>query len=318
MLDLNDFYYFHAVVTYHGFSAAARQIGVPKATLSKRVAKLEERLQVRLLERSTRQSRMTDVGRAFYEHCQTMLAGAEAAESAAAQSHAEPQGIVRVSCPQGLIQNLVEDLLPGFMTQYPKVRVQLKVINRRADLIEDRVDIAIRARSRLDNDHNLIVRTMGHSRLVLVMSRQFFATLGHRPTVDCLASLPILSMVEDADEDVWELVGPEGQMRSFQLKPRLFCSDFDLLRKATLEGLGVSLLPEHICMPWLQTGDLVNFIPDWHTRPTIVHAVFMSRKGLLPSVRTFIDYLAREVPRILNQSSATCLNRPGFGGGSNS
>lgn len=308
MQDLNDFYYFHAVVTYHGFSAAARQIGVPKATLSKRVAKLEERLQVRLLERSTRQSRMTDVGRAFYEHCQSILAGAEAAEAAAAQSHAEPQGIVRVSCPQGLIQNLVEDLLPGFMKQYPKVRVQLKVINRRADLIDDRVDIAIRARSRLDNDHNLIVRPMGYSRLVLVMSRQFFATFGQRPTIDCLASLPTLSMVEDADEDVWELVGPEGQTRNFRLTPRLFCSDFELLRKATLEGLGVSLLPEHICMPWLQTGELVNVLPDWHTRPAIVYAAFISRKGLLPSVRTLIDYLVLEIPRILNQSSANCPN----------
>ncbi|AYH42383.1 LysR family transcriptional regulator [Azoarcus sp. DN11] len=305
MQDLNDFYYFHAVVTYHGFSAAARQTGVPKSTLSKRVAKLEERLQIRLLDRSTRQSRMTDVGRAFYEHCQTVLAGVEAAEAAAAQSQAEPQGIVRMSCPDGLIKNLIEDLLPAFMKLYPKVRVQLKSINRRADLIEDGLDIAIRARSSMDSDQNLIVRPLGSSRLVLVMSRLLLATLMQKPTVECLGSLPTLSMMEAADDDVWELVGPEGQTRSFRLKPRLFCSDLDLLRKATIEGLGVSLLPEHICMPWLQTGELVNVLPGWHTQPTIVYAVFMSRKGLQPSVRTLIDYLVQEVPERLSQGSAS-------------
>jgi DNA-binding transcriptional LysR family regulator len=112
MHDLNDLYFFHTVVSCHGFAAAERQIGVPKSTLSKRVALLEDRLQVRLLERTTRQLRMTDVGRMFYEHCQTMLAGVEAAVAVAAHSRAEPRGIVRVSCPPGLLR-ILSTLLPS-------------------------------------------------------------------------------------------------------------------------------------------------------------------------------------------------------------
>src|SRR3954471_21681804 len=138
--DLNDFYFFHAVVTHHGFSAAERATRISKGTLSKGVARLEERLQVRLLERTTRKLRVTEVGRAFYEQCQVILAGVEAAEAAAAQAFAEPNGMVRVSCPQGLIQNLVAEILPGFMNVYPKVRVQLRVINRPADLVDDGID----------------------------------------------------------------------------------------------------------------------------------------------------------------------------------
>ncbi|WP_395407370.1 LysR family transcriptional regulator [Pseudoduganella sp. UC29_106] len=114
MHDLNDLYFFHTVVSCNGFAAGARHIGVPKSTLSKRVAQLENRLNVRLLERTTRSLRTTDVGREFYEHCEVMLAGAEAAEAVAAQSRAEPQGLVRVSCPPGLIQYMMVTLLPGF------------------------------------------------------------------------------------------------------------------------------------------------------------------------------------------------------------
>jgi DNA-binding transcriptional LysR family regulator len=103
MHDLNDLYFFHTVVSCHGFATAARQIGVPKSTLSKRVAQLEDRLQVRLLERTTRRCLVTDVGREFYEHCQTILAGVKAAEAVAAYSRVEPQGTVRVSCSPGFL-----------------------------------------------------------------------------------------------------------------------------------------------------------------------------------------------------------------------
>src|SRR3546814_1428311 len=92
------------------------------------------------------------VGRAFYEQCEVMLGGVEAAEAAAAEAYAEPYGLVRVSCPQGLIQNLVGEMLPRFMEAYPKVRVQLKVINRRADFVDDAIDVALRARSSPDQD----------------------------------------------------------------------------------------------------------------------------------------------------------------------
>ena len=298
MHDLNDLYFFHTVVSCHGFAAAARQIGVPKSTLSKRVARLENRLQLRLLERTTRRLRTTDVGREFYEHCQTMLAGVEAAEAVAAHSRAEPQGMVRVSCPQPLMQGMMATLLPGFLKRYPKVRLQLKIFNRPADLIEDRLDIALRVRTQIVTDPALIVRPLGRSRFVLAMSPALLAACADPLTIERLPECPTLSLAEDADDDYWELVGPNGKTHAFRHQPRLLCSNFDMLRAAAIAGLGVALLPEQFVRSSVQSGELKHVLPDWHSPDLIIHAVFMSRKGMLPSVRALIDYLVSEVPKV--------------------
>jgi DNA-binding transcriptional LysR family regulator len=297
MHNLNDLYFFHTVVSCNGFAAGARRIGVPKSTLSKHVAQLEDRLQVRLLERTTRSLRTTDVGREFYEHCQAMLEGAEAAEAVAAQSRAEPQGLVRVSCPPGMIQYMMVTLLPEFLTRYPKVRIQLQVFHRPADLIEDRVDIALRGRSRLETDPTLIVRPLGRTRFVLVMSPGLLTGYEGPLTVERLADFPTLSTAENADDDCWELEGPDDETHHFRHQARLFCSDLDVTLASAIAGLGLALLPKRFCWSNLQSGELQHVLPDWCSREFILHAVFMSRKGMLPSVRAFIDYLVCEVPK---------------------
>jgi DNA-binding transcriptional LysR family regulator len=311
MQDLNDFYFFHAVVTHQGFSAAARAIGVRKGTLSKSVARLEERLHVRLLERTTRKLRMTEVGRAFYEQCQVILAGVEAAEAAAAEAYAEPNGMVRVSCPQGLIQHLIADILPGFMKVYPKVRVQLKVINRPADLVDDGIDVALRARSGTDQDSSLIVRPLGRSRLVLAMSPALRDSCGEMLTLDRLAEAPTLSMAETSDDDSWHLIGPGGEERLIHHRPRLLCSNFDMLHAAALEGVGIALFPDHIAGTSFASGALLHVLPDWGSPFGVVQAVFSTRKGLLPAVRALIDYLAVAVPRKLSLTSTMGSNSAG-------
>lgn len=296
MQDLNDLYYFHAVATHKGFTAATRATGVPKATLSKRVAQLEDRLGVRLLERTTRSLRLTDVGETFFEACAAMLVGAEAAEAVAANAQFEPNGVVRVSCPQGMLQDLLIDILPEFLRKHPRVRVQLKILNRPADLVEDRVDVALRIRSRLDTDPNLIMRTLGRSRLVLVASPELLRDLDDAITLERLTELPTLSMDEEGDKVTWELVGPDGETRSLPHRPRLLCASSDMLRRSALEGLGVALLPEHVGRTEIRAGRLMHVLPDWHSPFGTVHAVFSSRKGLVPAVRAFIDHLAAEVP----------------------
>ncbi|RRD22380.1 LysR family transcriptional regulator [Brucellaceae bacterium VT-16-1752] len=313
MQDLNDFYFFHAVVTHQGFSAAARAIGVPKGTLSKAVTRLEDRLHVRLLERTTRKLRMTDVGRAFYEQCQVILAGVEAAEAAAAEAYAEPNGLVRMSCPQGLIQHLIADVLPGFMKVYPKVRVQLKVINRPADLVDDGIDVALRARSGADQDSSLIVRPLGRSRLVLAMSPALRDSRGEMLSLDRLAEASTLSMAETGDDDTWQLVGPRGESRVIHHRPRLLCSNFDMLHAAALEGVGIALLPDHITRASFDSGELIHVLPEWGSPFGVVQAVFSTRKGLLPAVRALIDYLAVTVPRKLSLNSTAVSDSAGVG-----
>jgi len=297
MRDLNDFYSFYAVVTHKGFSAAERATDIPKGTLSKAVSRLEDRLQVRLIERTTRKLRTTELGRAFYEQCEVILAGVEAAEAAAAQAYAEPNGMVRVSCPQGLIQNLITEILPSFMKVHPKVRIQLKVINRPADLVDDAIDIALRARSGADQDSALIVRQLARTNLVLAMSPALRDACGELLSIDQLSHAPTLSMSETSDEDVWPLVGPGDEKRMIRHRPRLLCSNFDLLHAAALDGVGIAFLPDHIARASFLSGTLLHVLPEWHSPFGTIQAVFPTRKGLLPAVRALIDYLAIEMPR---------------------
>ena len=157
MRDLNDLGFFAAVVANGGFSAASRALGVPKSRLSRRVAALEAQLGVRLVERSTRRFSVTEVGQDVYRHARAALAEAEAIEDVATRLKAEPQGLVRVSCPQGA-DRILAGVLPAFLQQHPKLRVQVIVSNRRIDLIEEGVDVAIRVREKLDTDADLQVQ----------------------------------------------------------------------------------------------------------------------------------------------------------------
>jgi DNA-binding transcriptional LysR family regulator len=297
MLDLNDLAYFHAVAVHKGFTAAARATGIAKATLSKRVAVLEERLGVRLLERTTRSLRLTEVGEAVMAQADAMLANAEAAFSAAALAQADPNGVVRVACPQGLIQDLLIDLLPVFLARFPKVKVQVKVINRRADLVEDGVDVALRARTKLDTDPNLIVRKLGQTRSLLVASPALLASLDRELTIDNVTEFPTLTQYEERGEVAWELQGPIGETRSITHRPRLMCTSFDVLRATAASGVGITLLPDFVAAPALANGELVQLLPDWQAPASTLYAVFSSTRGMVPAVRVWLDFLASEVPR---------------------
>jgi len=297
--DLNDFYFFHAVVTHRGFSAAERATGVPKGTLSKAVARLEDRLKVRLIERTTRKLRTTEVGRAFYEQCEGMLGNVEAAEAAAAQAQAEPYGLLRVSCPQALLHNLIEGLLLQFMAEYPKVRVQVKVPNRPAHFVDDGVDVALRVRSTPARDSSMVIRTLGTSRLVLAMSPKLQRSLGKLEAIEQLGDAPTLSMSDDVEDGrrQWQLVGPGHEMRLVAHRPRLLCSNTDMLNAAAVAGVGVALLPDHVTRPSFASGALVPVLPDWCSTVGTVQAAYPSKKSLFPATRALLAYLAREIPQ---------------------
>ncbi|WEX87400.1 LysR family transcriptional regulator [Sinorhizobium garamanticum] len=290
MQDLNDIALFAAVVRNNGFSAAARDLNIPKSKLSKHVARLEEQLGVRLLERSTRKLRMTEIGTVFYEHCQGLLEGVEAAEAEIAAVRAEPTGIVRLGCPLGFTPMLA-DILPGFHRRYPGVRLLITTTNRRLDLVEERIDVALRAREQLDTDSQLIVRQFGTVRQRLAASPTLLARLDGI-TMDNLAQMPTLSTNEQHINDIWRLRHTDGTAIEIGHRPIIGCSDFLILERAAIEGMGIALLPDHICERAFRTGVLVPVLPEWTSGDVMVHLVFPSRRGLLPATRALIDYLA--------------------------
>lgn len=290
MQDLNDLRLFAAVVAHGGFAPAGRALRIPKSRLSRRIAALEESLGIRLIERSSRRFRVTEIGAAFHDQCRIALAAAERAEAIVEASLSEPRGTVRFACPTGLLP-IISAILPDFLTLYPKGSIQIAPGDSPVDLIRERIDVALRVRVRIDTDAELTMRTLGYSRRILIASPALANRVAGQG-VDALSTLPMLSSSGEDGAVRWDLDGPEGEVHSITAQPRLSCGDFEAIRRAAIAGLGVALLPDHTCFDDLRSGALVQVFPRWQGQRGIVHLVFTTRTGLPPLVRAWIDHLA--------------------------
>ncbi|QMV74420.1 LysR family transcriptional regulator [Comamonas piscis] len=290
MRDINDYALFAEVVLHSGFAAAGRALGMPKSTLSRRIAALESRLGVRLIERSTRRFRVTEVGQAFYERCRTIVLDVQQADAVVSDALGEPHGVVRCSCPLGLME-ILSPTLTDFLQTYPKAQLQMVAADRPVNLIDERIDVAIRVRTSLTTDAALVMRTLGHSSRILVAAPSL-AKQCKKGDLQLLAELPTLASTEQTGTISWEFWDGDGQPSAITHTPRMTCADFGALRSAALAGLGIALLPEHFCSKELELGSLVHVFPQWRTETGIVHIVFTTRRGLPPVVRAFIEHLA--------------------------
>ncbi len=297
MHDLNDLFFFVQVVDHGGFAPAARALGLPKSRLSRRIILLEERLGVRLIQRSTRRFAVTEIGQEYYRHCAAMLVEADAAQDVIERSHAEPQGMVRLSCPPGLVCFQVGELISRFMAQHPRVVVHLESTGRPVDVIGEGFDIAIRVRFPPLEESDLVMRVLTESPQRLVASPGLVAQFS-RPLVPAdLADLPSIDFGPPQRAHQWCLEGPKGDAAQVSHQPRLITDDLVQMRLAALRGIGVAQLPGFVVKDDLAAERLVEIIPQWRPRTGIVHAVFPSRRGLLPAVRGLLDFLAKEFAR---------------------
>lgn len=294
MQDLNDLYLFAQVVEHGGFAAAGRAVGIPKSKLSRRVGELETRLGVRLIQRSTRSFAVTEIGQEYYRHCVAMLIEAEAAQDAIDRSRSQPQGNVRVSCPPALVFLQVGDMISRFMAANPRVTVYLESTSRRVDLISDGIDVAIRVRFPPIEETDHVMRVLGDSDQRLVASPGCLAQLDGPMVPTSLSALPSAGFGPTHREHVWQLEGPDGTTARVPFAPRLVTDDIAQLRSAALQGVGVVQLPTLVIEKDIADGALVDILPAWKPKAGVVHAVFPSRRGLLPSVRGLIDHLADE------------------------
>lgn len=292
MNDLNDFYYFVHVVDHAGFAAAARALGLQKSLLSRRIALLEASLGVRLLQRSSRHFAVTEIGHEFYERCVAMLVEARSAEQVVAENQAAPRGIVRLSCPSGLLSFQFGPMFARFMTANPAVTLHLDSTNRRVEVIAEGFDVAIRVRFPPIEESDLVMRRLDESTQCLVAHPRLAAH--DVPTPAALSGFPSVGPGPPHRDHAWELQDTDGRTASVPYKPRLVTDDMGVLRDAALQGLGVVQLPTILVEEDCRDGRLVRVLPGWRPRSGIIHAVFPSRRGLLPSVRALLDFLVEE------------------------
>lgn len=295
MHDLNDMLFFAEVVDRGGFAAAGRSLGIPKSRLSRRIAELEARLGVRLLQRTTRKLSLTEAGQQYHRHCVAMREQADAAEEAVALVHGEPRGTVRITCPVTLAQSTIGPLLPLFLRQHPEVRIDMQVSNRVVDVVQEGVDIALRVRPTLDDSGSLVVKNLGPTSTLLLASPALLERQGRPKSAEDLARLSTVAMSAADGRASWGLRGPGGREYELQHHPVYTADDMLTLKFAVLEGTGIGVLPDYLCTREVNDGRLVDALPGWAPRTGVVHAVFSSRRGMVPAVRRLLDFLGEHV-----------------------
>ena len=302
MQDLNDFAYFAHVVDHGGFASAERALGIPKSKLSRRVAALEQRLGVRLIQRSTRRFAVTEIGQRTLQHARAMLAEAEATQALAREETAAPRGMVRVACPPALLQYAVGDMLARFLNSWPQVQVQVQATNRNVDVWQDGVDLALRVRApgaaQLQDE---IVKPLALSPHLLVVAPALLTNAAPPAAPADLARLPTLALGNSPDAARWRLTGPAGAQAEVPLTPRLVVDDMGALLCAALAGVGCAALPRLMVHGPLERGELQSVLPGWAPPPGLVQAAFASRQGMRPAVRQLLDALAAGFDQLVRE-----------------
>ena len=305
--NLNDLMYFSQVVEHGGFSAAERVLGISKSRLSRRLTELEGSLGVRLLQRSTRKLALTEAGQLFYQHCQAMLSEAQAAVNVVQQLRSSPRGTVRVSVPITMSQTIMTQILPEFMHRYPEVRIVMRVTNRVVDLFEDSIDVALRVRSEPPQSANIVVRPLWRTQQMLVGAPSLLNQNAPPLVPADLTRFETLDVSTGDGRHVFNLISPDGIRHAHEHEPRLVSGDLMLIREAALAGVGIAALPEMMYGSALRTGKLSPVMPGWTLPMPQLYAVFLSRQGMVPAVRAFVDYLVEMLdPDIGKHITAEC------------
>ncbi len=282
MDGIGQIHLFVRVVEAGGFTAAARELGVPKSTVSRQIARLEDRLGVRLLERTTRALRTTEVGQAFYERCGRIVGDLAEAEAAVTQAQVVPQGTLRVSAPLTFGYLFLGDLVAAFMVAYPDVQVEVHLSDRKVDLIEEGYDLAIRAGTL--SDSSMIARRLGSAESVLCASPAYLEAHGTPATPDDLKHHACL-LYEYQSPSSWRV----GDV-TVPVSGRLVSNNGDILRAAAVAGLGIVNAPRFIVARELVEGRLVSILQEHLRQNAGIWAIYPHNRHLSAKVRAFVDF----------------------------
>jgi DNA-binding transcriptional LysR family regulator len=291
-VDLNEMVVFAKVVETGSFTAAAAALDLPKSTISRKVAQLEERLDARLLQRTTRKLSLTEIGRAYYERCQRIVADIAAAEALVGELQAAPRGLLRITAPVDFGELYLGEIIAEFLAQTPEITIEAVIVDRLMDLVDERVDLALRFGPLPDS--TLVARRLCAMKLVPCAAPSYLA---HAPPLDHPDQL--------ADHQVVAYV-PSTRMRSWSLRredeevdvmptPRVAVNVLGAALDAARAGAGVTLLPDFAVTRDLRAGALVRVLPDWCGYQGEIFAVYPSTRNASPKLRAFLDFVSAKL-----------------------
>jgi DNA-binding transcriptional LysR family regulator len=291
MEDLNDLALYLQVVEAGGFSAAERQTGIPKSRLSRRIAALENRLGVRLVQRSSHSFHVTDIGERVYRHARAIADEVDAVRTTVSETLAEPSGLIRISSSVLTGELQLAAWLADFMALHPKVKISLDLSNRYVDLLAERFDLAIRFSSAPLDAADVVARPIGSAGMVLVASPTFLAAHGEPGSPADLHRFPSLAQGSVDAVRPWIFRDREGGSIVHEPQPRFVTDNLLALQQAVLRGAGIAQLPVAACKDALHAGTLRELLPHLAPPHSTLYAVYPSRRGMTSALRTLIPYL---------------------------
>ncbi len=284
---------FVRVVEKGSFTLAAKQLGHSTSYISKEVSRLENRLGVRLLNRSTRTISLTDIGKSYYEYCRQIVADAEEAERSISSQHDVPQGVLKISAPVSFGQIYLTKLLPQFLNTYPEVQLDVDFNDRLVDVVAEGFDVVIRVSNLKDTA--LINRKIMPSKIVTVASPDYLECNGYPTQPRELAQHDCISYAYRQVPTHWDYISKEGEPIGVAVKPRVICNNAEMELSMALAGMGITRFPAFCCEKEIHQGKLVPLLEEFEQGDFGVYAVYPHRRHLSVKVRVFVDFLVQRL-----------------------
>jgi len=288
--DLNDMMVFLAVVETGSFTLAADRLGMPKANVSRKVSRLEQHLDITLLERSTRSQHLTEAGKRYLIHCKRVHEELDLATASISELQHSYKGNLKVGASVATGQQILKPALAQFMHQYPELTLQLNLVNRRIDFIEEGYDVVIRIGQLTDS--LLIAKKLGTVTRKLFASPKYIAQHGIPKTVEQLIAHQLLIMNPINNDLKLTLISTKGDGYTLHCKPRLLVDDFVVLKQSIIDGLGIAVLPEYMGREEVSSEKLVKILPDWGMQDVDIYALYPRNRAKIPKVKAFLNFIS--------------------------
>lgn len=289
--SFNDFYYFYLVVKYNGFSAASEATLISKSKLSRHIVELEKNFNIQLIQRTTRYFKVTPIGQELYEECCKIINQVQVAENVLRRQITEPEGLIRIAIVPFMLHSQLRQLFNDFLKQYPKIQIEIEVTQRSISPLHDNIDIVIANHFDLKDPYQFIVHNLCQLNHCLVISPELLRDhLITHPTD--LHHLPCISLALQNTQHFWYLTHAKSkELIRLPILPRIIINDFLGAYSAVKDGLGVANLPHIMVEKDLNTGDLIQLLPDWHLTTSTLQLAYSEKKGCRLAVEKLVTTL---------------------------